>query len=271
MPVSQGWSQATRSTGSVVIAHYTSPSLANATRVAYIYLPEGYTQAPARRYPSLYLLHGSPGGPHDWLGAAHAAAISDALIAEQKMRPTILVFPDGNGSVIRSSEWANSYDGRQMVENAIAYDLVTYVDTHFRTIASPAYRAIGGLSEGGYGAANIALHHPDIFGTAICLSGYYVAHGPVFGDTSVAAQSYRRFNSPLLYIQSPSGQLAMRHLTFVIGDGTADGYYLQQSIIFSQALKNDHARVTFITTGGGHSWTLWMALYADVAPLVEPA
>jgi S-formylglutathione hydrolase FrmB len=65
------------------------------------------------------------------------------------MRDTILVLPDGNGSITRSSEWANSFDSRQLMEDAIAQDLVAYVDAHFRTLAAPSYRAIGGLSEGG--------------------------------------------------------------------------------------------------------------------------
>jgi enterochelin esterase-like enzyme len=257
--------------GTIVSVRYASASLHGAIRTAYIYLPPSYATSATQRYPTLYLLHGSPGGPYDWLKAAHAGAITDALIAAGKMRETILIFPDGNGPLIRYSEWANSYDGRQMIENAIADDLVTYVDSHYRTIASPAFRAIGGLSEGGYGAANIALHHPQVFGTAICLSGYYLAQGPVFGGTSANALSYRRYNSPLLYMKTPAGQQALRRLNFIIGDGTEDGFYLQQSITFTRALQLDHARVIFMTTTGGHSWTLWTALYAKIAPIAEPA
>lgn len=257
--------------GTIVQTRYASASLHGAIRTAYIYLPPSYVTNVTQRYPTLYLLHGSPGGPYDWLKAAHVAAITGALTAAGKMREAILVFPDGNGPIIRSSEWANTYDGRQMIENAIVHDLVAYVDSHFRTIASPTFRAIGGLSEGGYGAANIALHHPDVFGTAICLSGYYLAQGPVFGGTSANALSYQRYNSPLLYIQTPAGFQAMRRLIFVIGDGTEDGYYFQQSTTFARALQRDHALVTFISSKGGHSWTLWTALYAEVAPLVEPA
>ena len=47
-----------------------------------------------------------------------------------------------------------------------------YVDAHYRTIASARGRAIGGLSEGGYGAINIALHHPREFSVVESWSGY---------------------------------------------------------------------------------------------------
>lgn len=256
--------------GAILLVRYPSAHLNGMTRTAYIYLPPTYAINSAQRYPTLYLLHGSPGGPHDWFGAAHAAAISDALIAAKKMRETILILPDGNGPTIRYSEWANSFDGRQSIEDAIVQDLVVYVDSHFRTLASPAYRAIGGLSEGGFGAANIALHHPEVFGVDISLSGYYLAQGLVFGGSGASALSYRRYNSPLLYIATPAGQQALRTITFIIGDGLSDGFYLQQSRLFAAALQRQHARVSLITEPGAHSWALWTSLYTTVAPLVEP-
>jgi S-formylglutathione hydrolase FrmB len=36
---------------------------------------------------------------------------------------------------------------------------------------SPQFRAITGVSMGGYGAMNIGLSHPDSFGTMACLGG----------------------------------------------------------------------------------------------------
>jgi len=258
-------------TGRVIQARFASAHLHGALRTVYLYLPASYATHPAQRYPTLYLLHGSPGGPYDWFGAAHAASIADALIASGRMRETILVLPDGVGPVFRSSEWANSYDGRQRIEDAITQDLVAYVDAQYRTLPTPTYRAIGGLSEGGYGAANIALHHPELFGAAIVLSGYYMAQGPVFGPSSDAnAVSYRRYNSPLLYLQTPAGIQAAHTIVFIVGDGSADGYYLRQSTLLAHALQRMRASVTFLVAPGGHSWSLWTTLFTRAAPLVEP-
>jgi len=55
-------------------------------------------------------------------------------------------------------------------EDLIATELVQYVDTHYRTLATRESRAIAGISMGGFGSALIALRHPDLFGTAGPLS-----------------------------------------------------------------------------------------------------
>jgi enterochelin esterase-like enzyme len=43
-------------------------------------------------------------------------------------------------------------------------DLLTMIDATYRTLRSPASRAIGGLSMGGYGALYHAFTHPDLYG-----------------------------------------------------------------------------------------------------------
>src|SRR5207302_956945 len=54
----------------------------------------------------------------------------------------------------------------------VSRDVVDAIDTDYRTIASPAGRAIAGLSEGGYGAVNIALQYPNEFRVVESWSGY---------------------------------------------------------------------------------------------------
>src|SRR5438309_3762590 len=50
---------------------------------AWVCLPLGYDHPShkRRRYPVVYLLHGSPGQPRDWLEEGEIAAIEDTLIA----------------------------------------------------------------------------------------------------------------------------------------------------------------------------------------------
>jgi S-formylglutathione hydrolase FrmB len=111
-----------------------------------------------------------------------------------------------------------------------------------------------------------------VFGVAVALSGYYLAQGPVFGASGDAnARSYRAYNSPLLYLQTPAGKQAAHNIVFIVGDGAADGYYLQQSRLFAQTLQQMQMQVTLLIAPGGHSWTLWTTLFTRAAPLVEPA
>jgi len=56
-------------------------------------------------------------------------------------------------------------------ESYIVNDLVPRIDATYRTEATMSHRAIGGLSMGGYGAAYLALAHPDVFDVAAIFSG----------------------------------------------------------------------------------------------------
>jgi enterochelin esterase-like enzyme len=264
-------------TGAVPIAHgtiqegtYMSPALGGARRSYVIYLPPSYQIEAGNRYPVLYLLHGLPGTPLDsWVGAGQAAKTADALIALGKMREVILVSPDGNGPIFRASAWANSYDGRQRMEDDIVRVFVPYIDQHYRTLADRAYRGIGGLSEGGFGAANIGLHHPDVFGAVLSESGYFDAEDAVLG-TAPAQAGYRLYNSPAHFITTAAGTAALSKLTFVICVGTLDGVYYNSGKAFAHQVLKLGGHVTLIQSVGGHTWAIWASQFGQAAPLLEP-
>ena len=260
----------TPTTGTVQYGTFNSPALGGIERTFWIYLPPSYFVEPLRRYPTFYLLHGSPGGPNDWFQAAHAATTADALIAAGKMRETIVIGVDGNGPIYRFSEWANSFDGRQRMEDALTQDLVPFIDHHYRTLAQAANRAIGGLSMGGYGAVNIALHHPEMFRGVMSLGGYFQAEGPVFGS-GVGSVAYRQLNSPSLLLQTSTGKKSASLLTFVIGVGTTDGRYYREGTAFSQQLLTMGIHVHLLTDIGGHAWPLWAKQLGEALPILEPA
>lgn len=256
--------------GTVLQGSYISRALNGLKRTYYVYLPPSYTLENGRHYPTLYLLHGSPGDPHNWMGSAQAPTTTDALEAQNKMRETILVSPDGGGVVHGFSQWANSFDGRQNMEDAIVKELVPYIDAHYRTIPDAADRAIAGLSEGGFGAVNIALHHPDVFSVAASESGYFEEDSPQIFGSGPASASYRQYNSPSQYVFTPSGSSAAHHITFVICVGTLDGTYYTDGLAFVRDLKQIGAHVTLIQRTGGHSWPNWAAMFGQAEPLMEP-
>jgi S-formylglutathione hydrolase FrmB len=239
-------------TGRVVTGSLISSSLKNQRRVFDIYLPPSYNtrEGEKKYYPTLYLLHGAPGRYFDWVVGGEATESANTLIALKSIPELIMVFPDGNGAPGMSSEWSNSYDGHQLMENFVVYDLVKYVDQHYRTIPDAQHRAIGGLSMGGFGAMNMAIHHPDIFGNVISLGGYYKAEGSSWGSNI----SYRRLNSPLDTI------LAMQEawqLHIFLGAATKDQPYYQDTLQFMRELNSLHIRYHFDLQVGQHSWRVW--------------
>jgi enterochelin esterase-like enzyme len=215
-----------------------------------IYLPPTYglKRAATRHYPVLYLLHGDPGGPSEWVQFG-ATNIFDAGIAASAMPETILVMPDGNGHVTAATQWANRFDGRDRVEDAVL-EVVDVVDQGFRTIPDRAHRLVGGLSSGAYGAANLAARHPDTFGIAMSFSGYFVATGPVFGGIS----SYIRVNSPYYIVQD---EPSSRRVRFILVVGNRDPYYQQTNRAFASQLDRFGVPHDLNVLPGGHSADIW--------------
>lgn len=256
--------------GSLHSVTFRSPALDGRMRRFMIYLPPSYANAPTQRYPVIYLLHGAPGGMSNWIGGAHADMTVNDLVSTGKIRDVILVLPDGNGPIYKSSEWANSRDGRQRMEDFIARDLVRFVDAHYRTIASPAGRTLAGLSDGGFGATNIALHHPDVFGSVLTLGGFYRADkSPAFGSGPLDDVTHQ-YNSPAVYVTTAQGLAAARMIHFIVGVATHDRGYYATGIAFYKELKQLDAHVNLISVNGDHSWRTWGMQFAEALPQLEP-
>jgi enterochelin esterase-like enzyme len=213
-----------------------------------VYVPPGYSTDTERRYPVLYLLHGDPGGYRDWVNLG-IQRLLDAGIASGRMPPMIAVMPEGNGKVEAAAQWANRWDGRDPVESSVL-ELVAFVDRHYRTTRGPGHRVIAGLSSGGFGAANLAARHPDLFSIAISLSGYFAASGPVFGTNP----AFLRANSPQDIIRVDP---ASRRVRYVLVAGAQDGEYTAAARAFAAELAGSHVAHDLIILPGGHEGRVW--------------
>ncbi len=134
-----------------------------------------------RTLPVLYFLHGVPSDPTTLVENEGLPQRVEAYVAHGG-RPFVLVVPDGNGSHHEDTEWADSVDGRDRVEDRLLDEVVPAVEGVHRRDA--AHRAIAGFSMGGYGSMNLALRHPGVFGAVASISGYFDTDDPshMFGD-----------------------------------------------------------------------------------------
>jgi len=62
-----------------------------------VYTPPGYSTD--HKYPVLYLLHGIGGNEHQWPQMCNADNIIDNLLAEGKIQPLIMVFPNCDANI----------------------------------------------------------------------------------------------------------------------------------------------------------------------------
>ncbi len=141
-------------------------------RAVTVYLPPGYLRDLHNRYPVIYLLHGFSANHRAFMAGGYSnlnIRISmDSLIRAGAVKKMIVVTPNADNA-FDGSFYMNSPTAG-MWEDFVAHDLVSYVDSHFRTIRSRTGRGIAGHSMGGFGALRIGMRHPDVFSALYSLS-----------------------------------------------------------------------------------------------------
>jgi enterochelin esterase-like enzyme len=246
--------------GSAVRIDVASPALGGRRQPVDVYLPPGYNAHPGRRYPVMYLLHGFPGRPGAFLETVRMGVVQDELVALHRARAMILVMPFGSTGSFTDKEWANGVRPDEGWETFLARDVVHAIDTRYRTIRSARGRAIAGLSEGGYGALNIAIHHPGEFRVVESWSGYELADRvpSVFGND----RALLKRNSPQLTIGAAAPKLRRAHAYIWFYSGTGDSE-LKQNDRFAQTLTRLHLPHRYSVVHGGHNWGIWRGRAVD--------
>jgi enterochelin esterase-like enzyme len=251
--------------GTVDTLHFFSPALHRQDK-ALVYLPPGYARAAAqgRRYPVLYLLHGSPGLATSIFDGGWAGRDASVLIAAHRIQPMIIVAPYGRYGLRNNTEWANGRHGRYL---SYVGDVVHAVDGTAATIPDRAHRVIAGDSEGAYGAANVALHDLSLFGGFQSWSGYFT-ETPT-GTFAGAGAATIAANSPRAYVTSLGPQIRSLGLHAFVYAGAQDPSSLKEMPAFVAALRGAGGNVGSAVYPGRHNWTLWRAQMPHMLELVS--
>lgn len=226
-------------------------SVMNSLRTYGIALPPDYEQHPNEHYPVVFLLHGGHGDPTDWFRKGNAIITLQQLYSQGKLPPSIVITPDGYDNRGSSAYWDPQYlDGPNgKIASAIGDELVSIVQQRYRTLPSPDFWAIGGLSSGGWGAMNIGLHFTNHFSILFSHSGYFVDQSGIE-------------NSPIDVVKILPKDVQQR-LRIYLDSGEGDSFYLKQSREFQQVLDQLHVINVFHTFPGSHSWNYWRQHLAD--------
>jgi S-formylglutathione hydrolase FrmB len=77
----------------------------------------------------------------------------------------IIVMPDA-----KVTWYVNDYQNKNPYESMIFEEFIPFIDSTFRTRPKKEFRAVAGLSMGGYGSLIWSLHHPDMFSACAAFS-----------------------------------------------------------------------------------------------------
>ncbi|MDJ0342418.1 alpha/beta hydrolase-fold protein [Streptomyces sp. H10-C2] len=223
------------------------------SRDARVYLPAAYfrPEAATHRFPVIELLHGFPGGPHNWTHHLHVVETLDREIAAGRMPPVIAVAPTDYDHG-RDSECVNAVRGQQN-ETYLAVDVPAAVARHYRALDTRASWAAIGYSTGGFCAVNIAFHHPERYGAAAALSGYFTAvSDSQTGDLYRGQTAVRQWNSPL-WLAGHGRATVPLYLVASRGDPGALRNMQQLQDVAGAGLPVK----TVIVPKGGHNFHVW--------------
>ena len=253
--------------GSLTQEWYHSEALGNCDRRISVYTPAGYNTS-RKRYPVLYLLHGSGGDENAWVELGRTVRIMDNLIAEGRCEPMIVVIPNGNAvKQAAPGETNENLSYRPMMTNQMKgyktgnyeesfEEIVKHIDKHYRTIPKKTHRAVAGLSMGGFHSLFIALNHPEKFNYVGLLSA-----GLNTAFLDMTRPAYKDMEAKLKNFQNEGYEL------FWIACGKDDFLY-QNNLDFMKTCDAIGFGYTYHESERGHIWANWRQYLLMFAPML---
>ena len=244
-----------------------------------IYLPADYEKS-NRSYPVLYLLHGYTDDETGWTQFGEAHMIADKSIQSGEAAPMIIVMPDGG-----VSWYINNFDGKVKYEDFFVKEFIPFIDANYRTRVKKNYRAIAGLSMGGFGTFTMATKYPELFAAAAPLSA------GVFTDSEIIAMPDENWNNVfgILYGKDLKGTARLNEhynknsILRIIETGNIDDlkkvrYYIdcgdddfliKGNMAVHAAMIDKKLPHEFRVREGGHTWTYWRTALPDVLKFIS--
>lgn len=234
--------------GTIGRVRYVSKALGNVPREMYVYTPPGYERGDGR-FPVLYLIHGGGDTALSWTTVGRAPDILDNLIAEGRAVPMIVVMPSGwtpSGGQVMTSDASKDPFTRELLE-----DIIPFVESNYRTPATPDARALGGLSMGGIQTLNIGLTHLGTFRYLVVMSSGWVSEDDRQWFYRSQADRIPTYNDALKL--------------FWWGWGETD-IARENGLAVIETFRRQGVRIETLETPGGHTWDNWRLYLHEVAP-----
>jgi enterochelin esterase family protein len=272
----QGFDQAREgiAKGNLETVSYNSTTV-GAARTMLVYTPPGYSKD--KKYPVFYLLHGAGQNERTWTEAGNGRAnvILDNLIADKKIEPMIVVFPNGSagGGGARGGRGARGTPGESNAAPATAgapagggapprggpgggfgdftsdltKDIIPYVESHYSGVADAQHRALAGLSLGGMQTKSIAPAHSGTFAYFGVFSG-----GNISPTTDITDMETFKKNTKLVFMSFGSREPSAPRGAGGLPSGPV-GIHREAAALNKAGVK----AVCYVSSDSGHDFTSW--------------
>ena len=202
-----------------------------------LYLPQGYAGA-SRRYPVIYFFHGW-GGRHFKDDNAKLEYVKIKKLVDRYQ--VILVMWDGNVELSEPRPYnvGNHEDVKFQIQMKDYFpELVSYIDSSYRTLTDRGHRGIIGFSMGGFMSFFLAGKYPDRVSAAVSLAG-----------------------SPEFFVGYPDNQELypmryafpnLRDVATRMHNGNTDILYYLNSEVHAGALWDEKVNLEYWAFPGGH-------------------
>jgi enterochelin esterase family protein len=242
----------------LVSENYYFSKLTNTFRRCFVYTPAEYAQNPQKRYPVLYLQHGSFEDETGWASQGKAGIILDNLIAAGKAVPMIIVMDNGYAYKPQTGD----KPGRpvSVFEEVMINEIIPMIDSKFRTIADREHRAIAGLSMGANQTMRIAMNNLDKFASYGGFSG--TSNYPSSDEINVETFLDGAFKN--------GQELNKKFKVFWLGLGTKEPNPFPGSVgAFRKMMDKQGIKyVYYESPGTAHEWLTWRRSLNQYAQLL---
>jgi len=246
--------------GEVRSVNYYS-NITKAWRRANVYTPPGYDIQSGKRYPVLYLQHGSGEDETGWPTQGKMNFILDNLIAAKQAVPMIVVMDRGYATDPTQPVVANMH-GPSMAGNVfpdvLVKEIIPIVDAKFRTLPDRDHRAMAGLSMGGFQTFQTTMTNLDKF----AFIGGFSGAGFMQPGTDIT----KMYNGAFADANAFNQKVKVLYLSI----GSAEPERMETMVKgFHQELERAGIKHVFYESPGtAHEWQSWRRSLKQFASLI---
>jgi enterochelin esterase family protein len=180
-------------------------------------------------------MHGSGDTETAWTETGRANVIADNLLAEGRMRPMLIVMPNGQG---------------EAASKAVMEEVLPLIEKSYAVAKDPNSRAIAGVSMGAFQALSLAMGYPQKFG-----------HAGVFGGGVWGPQGLAEVDK---WAKDPR---RLKGVFYIAIGGRDRNVSLSRKL--EAALRSHGVPAIFrLDEEAGHTWPFWRRSLSEFLPLL---